>query len=95
MWMLGWEKGGPDKLAKKINIGDRIAIKRMKGRGKSEICILHIGIVKGVIKDTSNVVCAVDWVATNLKRDVPSRGFYKSIHGPVTDIPWLNEAFRL
>ena len=63
MWMLGWEDGKQPQRAAEMQPGDRIAIKRMKGRGQTGIRILHLGIVKGVILDVNRVICTVNWVA--------------------------------
>lgn len=101
-WMLGWEKDDQPSLyaaASQIAIGDRIAIKRMKGKGQTGIRILHIGIVMGVILDNSRIVCTVDWCATNLDRDVEdSKGCFKAIHGPYqmsSHGDWLRQIFSL
>lgn len=102
IWMLGWSHE-EDKIqfeaAKEIRVGDRIAIKRMKGRGSPLIAIKHIGIVKGVVEDNERVICSVDWICTHLNRDVPSKGCYASVHGPFTrahdSSEWLNEIFCL
>ena|GEM_PF-373225 len=98
-WMLGWESGNQPEKASEIKAGDRIAIKRMKGKGQTGIRIMHIGVVKGVILDTSRIICTVDWCATNLKRDIlQSRGCFKSIHGPYSmqaDGSWLRSIFYL
>ncbi len=98
-WMLGWEEGTQMEKASQIKIGDRIAIKRMKGKGQTGIRIMHIGIVKGVILDTSRVICTVDWCATNLNRNIEeSKGCFKAIHGPYTmetDGNWIREVFCL
>ncbi|WP_313087161.1 hypothetical protein [Atlantibacter hermannii] len=102
IWMLGWsheEDKTQFEAAKEIRVGDRIAIKRMKGRGSPLIAIKHIGIVKGVVEDNERVICTVDWVCTHLNRDVPSKGCYASVHGPFTrahdSSEWLNEIFSL
>ena len=64
--MLGHEDPDPSyKLAAQIQPGDRIAIKRMKGRGSDRISIRHLGIVKGVNRDTNKIFCTVNWVAKN------------------------------
>ena len=99
--MLGWDKGGQVSKAKGINPGDRIAIKRMLGKGKTGIRIMHLGIVKGVVPETSKVTCTVDWVATKVNRLVSeSKGCFQSVHGPyVLSDPnykeWLEEIFCL
>jgi hypothetical protein len=101
IWMLGWEQGDQPEKASEMKEGDRIAIKRMKGRGRTGIRILHIGIVRGVILDTNKVICTVDWVARNLNRDISeSRGCFKSIHGPYLKsdpnyTEWIQEIFCL
>ena len=96
--MLGWDKEEqPEqfKTGEKIQVGDRIAIKRMKGKGESDIRILHIGIVKGVIAEAKKVIFVVDWVAKDLDRDVESRGCFKSIHGPFPKDEWIEKIFCL
>jgi len=96
IWMLGWEKGRQPARAAEMRAGDRIAIKRMKGKGKRGIRIMHLGIIKGVVLDTNKVLCTVDWVATNLRRDVAeSRGCFQSIHGPFPQDEWIQEVFCL
>ena len=102
IWMLGWGYD-EDKMqfdtAKGIRVGDRIAIKRMKGRGSPLIVIKHIGIVKGIVEDDERVICSVEWINTNINRDVASKGCYASVHGPFTrerdSSEWLNEIFSL
>lgn len=98
IWMLGWsEEDQPAqyKKASQMKQGDRIAIKRMKGR-EIGIRILHLGVIKGVILDTDKVVCTVDWVATDLDRDVTeSRGCFTSIHGPYENDGWTQQVFCL
>lgn len=97
--MLGWEKEDQPaqyKNALQIKAGDRIAIKRMKGRGQTGIKVLHLGIIKGVILDIDKVVCTVDWVATDLNRNIEeSRGCFKSIHGPFAKDEWVEKVFCL
>jgi hypothetical protein len=95
-WMLGWERGKQPARAAEMQTGDRIAIKRMKGKGKTGLRIMHIGIIRGVIHDTSKVICTVAWVATDLKRDIrDSRGCFQSIHGPYEHDAWIQEIFCL
>ena len=85
IWILGWEKGPQKELASKIQSGARIAIKRRKGKGQTGIRILHLGIVKGVNLDTNCVVCTVNWIATNLNRDIDEgRGCFGSRLTPLT-----------
>lgn len=96
IWVLGWVKGKQPTRAAEMAVGVRIAIKRMKGRGRTGITILHLGIVRGVIRDTNKVVCTVNWVATDLNRDIAdSRGCFQSIHGPFQHDSWVQEVFCL
>lgn len=96
IWMLGWETGHQSEKASQISPGDRIAIKRMKGKGQTGIKIMHIGIVRGVILETNKVLCTVNWVATDLERNVEdSRGCFQSIHGPFAHDNWIQEIFCL
>lgn len=98
-WMLGWKKEdqpGQYEKASQIKAGDRIAIKRMKGQGQTGIRIFHIGIIKGVILDADKVICTVNWVATDLNRNIEeSRGCFASIHGPFVSDRWVQEVFCL
>jgi hypothetical protein len=67
----------------------------MKGR-ETGIKILHLGIIKGVILDADKVICTVDWVATDLNRDIlESRGCFASIHGPYDKDDWIQQIFCL
>lgn len=101
IWMLGKEnEDRQTKLAFKIQPGDRIAIKRMRGRGQKGIRILHLGIVKSIIPETNCFICTVNWVATNLNRYIgKSRGAFQSIHGPYKHDSehtyWIREIFCL
>lgn len=98
-WMLGWsEEDQPDQYTKasQMQVGDRIAIKRMKGKGQTGIRVFHLGVIKGVILDTNKIICTVDWVATDLDRDIDeSRGCFKSIHGPYQRDEWVDKVFCL
>jgi hypothetical protein len=96
-WQLGYDdEDAPDQAARRdqIQAEDRIAIKRMLGQGSSDVEIRALGIVKEI--DHSDKRVYVDWILTNLNRIVPSKGCYKSVHGPFpTDDAWTNEVFRL
>ena len=96
IWMLGWEEGHQVQQALNIQQGDRIAIKRMKGKAQTGIKILHLGIVKGVVLETNKIICTVNWVATHLNRDISdSRGCFKSVHGPFEHDEWVQQIFCL
>ena len=96
-WVLGWsdaEQPSYAQLRDQINPGDRIAIKRMMGKGSSEIRITTLGVVLEVDPDDKRVY--VNWLADDLDRVVESRGCFKSIHGPFAeDDPWVRDVFRL
>lgn len=96
-WMLGWEENEDSnqyKLAKQMKPGDRIAIKRMKGQGQTGIKIFHVGIIKDIILETNKIICTVNWVATDLDRNIEeSKGCFKSIHGPFEKDSWVEQVF--
>jgi len=96
-WFLGWDdKDQPAqaKLRDQIKAGDRIAIKRMLGQGSPNIAIRALGVVKEIDDEDKRVY--VDWFVKGLEREVPSRGAYKSIHGPFgEDEDWVKEVFHI
>jgi hypothetical protein len=77
-----------------IKVNDRIAVKRMLGRGAKEIEIRALGIVKDV--DYNEWRIYVKWVLTDLNKIVPIHGCAGSLHGPFDqqDI-WVREVFQL
>jgi len=96
-WVLGWsDSDAPDQAQRRnqVRAGDRIAIKRMMGKGSAEIRITALGVVTEVDDDDKRVY--VNWIASDLDRVVDSRGCFKSIHGPFdAEDPWTKEVFRL
>lgn len=96
-WFLGWddqEQPAQAKLRNQIKAGDRIAIKRMLGQGSPNIAIRALGVVKEIDDEDKRVY--VDWFVKGLEREVPSRGAYKSIHGPFTESDdWVKEVFHI
>ena len=96
-WYLGWDdEDQPDQARRRDQIQphDRIAIKRMLGQGSPNIEIRAIGIVKEIDHDEKRVY--IDWIMRDMNRVVPSKGCYKSIHGPFPpDDAWTNEVFRI
>lgn len=96
-WYLGWDdKDQLDQADRRDQIkpDDRIAIKRMLGQGSPDIEIRAIGIVTDVDPDDKRIY--IRWVLRDMNRTVPSKGCYKSIHGPFPpDDPWTNEVFRI
>jgi len=97
-WELGWSDQDQPSMAKQRNTmhaGDRIALKSMRGRGATTITIKGIGIIKEVADDKR---VYINWLVTNLNREVPAHGCFGSVHGPysvATDEEWLSQVFRL
>lgn len=104
IWVLGYKEKDNEKQyqkAKKIKKNDRIAIKRMMGKGSTDIKILHTGIVEGVVDYGNLVICVVNWIVKEKNIEVESKGAFASIHGPYkqgedkdTDV-WLSKIFSL
>lgn len=96
-WFLGWsDEEQPAQAARRdqIHPGDRIAIKRMLGRGANEIEIRAIGVVKEI--DPADKRVYVHWAAKDLGRRVDGRGCFQSIHGPFqADDEWTRQVFQL
>lgn len=95
-----WELDGccceKPKLAEqrdKIQPGDRLALKASLGQASQNIAIAALGVVTAI----EDKRIYVNWVLTDLDRIVPSRGCYRSIHGPFVadkDSVWLYMIFR-
>lgn len=92
-WEMGYSDEEKPNFAEKredINPGDRIAIKSRDGKGATTITIHALGIVKEVVDGK----VYIDWIITNLNRQVPSRGVFSTIHGPYTyDDEWTWQVF--
>ena len=100
VWKSGW--GSDDdhyrEIMEQAQVGDRIAIKKGLGQGKSDIQIRAIGIIKAIDLDEEYCTFYVDWVRTGMKRIVESKGCYRTIHGPYSRKnrehgEWVNEVF--
>jgi hypothetical protein len=83
---------------KQVQQGDRIAVKRLLGKGASEMAILAIGIVKDI--DIAEWRIYVDWIISDIEdRNVPLKGCAASIHGPFIksgkDEDWVQKVFCL
>ena len=96
-WYLGYsedEQPAQTKLRDQMRPGDRIAIKRMLGQGSPNIAVRALGVIMEIDEEDKRVY--VDWFVKGLEREVPSKGAYKSIHGPYTDDdPWVKEVFHI
>lgn len=80
---------------RKIEPGDRIAVKKMLGRGSAEMSILAIGVVKDI--DVSEWRVYVNWMEIGpIERKVSLHGCTASVHGPYesTD-PWVHQIFHI
>lgn len=102
IWKSGW--GSEDDQYRPImelaRVGDRIAIKKGLGQGNPEIKIRAIGIIKDIDLDEEYCTFYVDWIRVGMNRTVPSKGCYKTIHGPYfrknrEHGEWVNEVFCL
>lgn len=76
-----------------IKSGDRIAVKKMLGRGSTEIELRALGIVKEV--DSKEWRAYVNWITDgSFSRRVPIKGCAASVHGPFNfSDPWTREVF--
>ncbi len=99
-WYMGWEHYQSDthkidqffNRVGKIKENDRIAIKRLMGQGQKNIKIMAVGIVKKVVKD----VVFVDWLVTEIDRQVPINGCVGTIYGPfLFSDDWTNKVFSI
>lgn len=80
-WEMGYDDEDKPRFAKmrdSMQAGDRIAIKSMDGKGASTISIIALGIVKEVFQGR----VYIDWIVTDIDRQVDSKGCFKTIHGP-------------
>lgn len=96
-WFLGWDdKDQPTQadLRDKIKVGDKVAIKRMLGQGATNIEIRALGTVKEIDDEDKRIY--IHWAISGLQRQVPSKGCFKSIHGPfIEDDEWTRLVFQL
>ena len=82
--------GYADKI-KRIQQKDRIAVKARGGKASKTITIKAIGIVK----DVADGKVFIEWVLKGINRKVHCKNYFGTIHGPVFDEIWKNEAFCL
>ena len=93
-WEMGWDDATKPNLARRRNSikpGDRIAVKSRDGKGAHTISIKSIGIVKEV----AGGKVYVNWILTKMDRHVPCKNYFGTLHGPVSDANWKNQAFSL
>jgi hypothetical protein len=96
-WYLGWPKHEqPDQaaLVEQMKPNDRIAIKKMLGKGSAEIEIRAIGIIKDVDLNENRIY--VNWILADINRKVPGKGCFKTVHGPFSiDDSWTAKVFSI
>jgi len=97
-WELGWsdtDQPGMAQMRDSIRVGDRIAIKAMRGQGAKTITIKALGIVKEVAEKR----VYIDWKVTGMNREVQAKGCFATIHGPFElfdkDANWTRDVFCL
>ena len=94
-WEMGFQDSDKPKFTNRrdsVKKGDRIAVKKRNGRAAKTISIRGIGIVK----DVADGKVYIDWLLKNIEgRNVPCVNYFGTIHGPITDKSWRNEAFCL
>jgi hypothetical protein len=75
---------GAQQSTAQIQIGDRVAIKRLLGRGATEVAIKALGVVEKVaLYAAFNFrMVYVTWIALTDDRRVPMQGWAAAIHGP-------------
>lgn len=76
-----------------IRHGDRIAVKRMLGRGSADMEVRALGVVRDVDFEEWRVY--VNWLTDDqFARKVPLHGCTASIHGPfVSSDAWIQNVF--
>lgn len=93
-WEMGYDDNDKPTLAEKrdsMKPGDRIAVKCRNGQGADTITIRSLGIVK----DVAEGKVFVEWHVTNMSRLVPCKNYLGTLHGPIGDESWIDQAFRL
>ncbi|PAP82357.1 hypothetical protein B1759_00990 [Rubrivirga sp. SAORIC476] len=96
-WEIGYSDSEKPNFAARrdrMEAGDRVAIKSMRGRGADTITIKALGTVKEVYDGK----VFIDWLVTDLHREVESKGCFKTIHGPYgagREPEWVKEVFHI
>ena len=93
-WQMGYSDTVKPTLARKrdsMKPGDRIAVKIRNGQGSPTITIKSLGFVIEVAEGK----VFVNWVVTKMDRQVPCKNYFGTLHGPIGDKDWINQAFCL
>lgn len=80
-------------LVPKINVGDRLAVKKMLGQGSSYMVVRALGIVTDIDLDEWRIY--VRWLVPEMEREVPIKGCMGSIHGPFEPSDWRASVFQI
>ncbi len=81
------------ELFPRIEMGDRLAVKKMLGQGSSSMVIRALGVVTDIDLEEWRVY--VRWLVTDLVREAPIKGCMGSIHGPFMPSDWRNGVFYI
>lgn len=98
-WELNYTGRDKNLYVRRVNQmrpDDRIAIKALSGPGSAKMRIRAIGVITSV--DTEQMRVTVNWLKTDLDREVPLNGCMKAVDGPFTLInkeTWLGKVFRI
>jgi hypothetical protein len=77
----------------KIKTGDRLAVKKMLGKGSPLIQIRALCIVTDI--DYGEWRVYVRWLVTDMAREVPIKNCMGSIHGPFEPSDWRASIFHI
>ena len=98
-WICGKPTDTEKEQLSQFKPDDRIAVKRMLGTASRNIEIRALGILMSKAKiepDSAFGRVEVHWVLDRLKREVPSKGCFATIHGPFDpDKDWTKTVFQL
>jgi hypothetical protein len=78
---------GSQQLIERIEVGDRIAIKRMLVQGATDVAVHAIGLVERVAQYRAMQfrMIYVKWLRITPERRVPFHGFAAALRGPFTE----------
>jgi hypothetical protein len=96
-WYLNWSRADQPSqaaLVEQMKPNDRIAIKKMLGKGANEIEIRAIGIIKDIDHEENRIY--VNYLLHDPDRKVASKGCFSSVHGPFSPTDdWTREVFSI
>jgi hypothetical protein len=94
-WQNGYARDnqGYNNIFDQIREGDRIAVKRMLGKGSKTMSILALGRITEV--DPDGYTLYVKWLVQLRNREVPINGCMGTLHGPYLKDNWSNSVFSI